>query len=272
MTVTRIERVLGPPQERDGLYTVPIAVNDDVGDGFPIDISGLRTDDYMKNPVVLYAHDRFSELPVARTTALRRTNRGLVADFEFLPGDVRAQRVKNAWDKGFLRAASVGVRQMEDGPPELVEWSIVPVPADRDCVRSIFGAMLDEVVDPSEGAAPTSTDEPSGEPKPKPNGRRGPDFSAIMWRHCREHALPSGRVRISRLIGRSESMADADKIETDAAAALSAYMKKRSEGRKASKASRSRSIAHLKLIREELDRRLVARSDAGDNANNGGKE
>ena len=270
MTVTRIERVLGPPQERDGLYTVPIAVNDDVGDGFPIDISGLRTDDYMKNPVVLYAHDRFSELPVARTTALRRTNRGLVADFEFLPGDVRAQRVKNAWDKGFLRAASVGVRQMEDGPPELVEWSIVPVPADRDCVRSIFGAMLDEVVDPRE-ADPKIVDAPAGEPEPKPV-QRATDLAAILWKHCREPAIPAGRIRISRLIGRSESMADDDKIATDAAAAFTAYSTKRAAGRKAAKPPSNRSTAHLKLIRAELDRRLAASSDAGDNANNGGKE
>ena len=286
MTIEYHERVITPEPARDGTYSVPIAVNDDVGDGKPLDIAGIRLDAYRENPVVLYAHDRTSELPVGRTTSIRRTNRGLVADFEFLPNDERAQRVKNAWDKGFLRAASVGVRQTREGP-ELVEWSIVPVPADRDCVRGIVQAMLDDLVvsgdDDAARADPPDTDDKA--PAAPPDiasftDGMSPDeaqtMMSLVWKHrenlLRPRSAAARRSRLWRLrrkamakrgapelFKRSENMVDS-KV-SDAAAALSAYLKVRRESRKSDGKEVRRSSDDLAAIRQELDRRFAARSE-----------
>ena len=79
-----------------------------------------------------------------------------MADFEFLSEDAFAQRVKNAWDKGFLRAASISWMPVEGGPSEggqwrdtksdLLEWSIVAVPADPDALRESQSRMIRELV------------------------------------------------------------------------------------------------------------------------------
>ena len=96
-------------------YTAVIAVNDDVGDGLPLSLRTLDLEPYKRNPVVMFSHgigggmlNAPDSMPVGRSTDIRFDERGrLLADFEFLPGDAFASRVKNAWDRGFLRAASV---------------------------------------------------------------------------------------------------------------------------------------------------------------------
>ena len=143
--LTRLNTTLTPAESSGGQYRAVIAVNDDVGDGYPINLRDMDLETYLKNPVVLLAHDRWSGLPIGRTTSLNWTNRGLEAEFEFLPDDEMAARVRNAWDRGYLRAASIGARPKKDnaGQHELLEWSIVPVPADKDAVRSVCRALAD---------------------------------------------------------------------------------------------------------------------------------
>lgn len=123
----------------DGRYEAIIAVNSDVGDGTSVDLDRLEFDAYMKNPIVHYAHDfRAGELPVGRTTNLRwDSDNRLIAEFEFLPDDGKAERVANAWKRGFLRAASITWQDRFGKPPRLREWSIVAMPADVDAVRGI---------------------------------------------------------------------------------------------------------------------------------------
>jgi hypothetical protein len=88
----------------------------------------------------------------------------VVADFEFLAEDPFAQRVKNAWDKGFLRAASISWLPMESAPAksgrwrdtksELLEWSLVAVPADPDALREAHSRMLHQfLTEPSANRA-----------------------------------------------------------------------------------------------------------------------
>ena len=92
--------------------------------------------------------------PIGRTLALDWVQgRGLVARFEFLDDDPFAQRVRNAWDKDFLRAASISWVPLESGKTDdggrrdtradLLEWSIVPVPADPEALRDSHRLMLD---------------------------------------------------------------------------------------------------------------------------------
>ncbi len=116
---------------------------------------------YRRNPVVLYGHDRGS-LPVGSTTKLEvLPGRGVRARWRWLEGDEFAARVKNAFDQGVLRAASVGFLPRESEANgrggrrftrwELLEWSLVPIPANPGAVRVLRGlglwhAKSDEVV------------------------------------------------------------------------------------------------------------------------------
>lgn len=130
---------------RDDGYTAVIAANDDIGSGaLSVDLSMLDTRAYEKNPVVLWHHE-LDQPPIGRTTELRQDESGRIeADFEFAPDDERAQGFRNLWDRGFLRGASISWKYSETGRPELLEWSLVSVPADRDAVRAAASLLDDE--------------------------------------------------------------------------------------------------------------------------------
>ena len=95
-----------------GRYAVTIAANERVRRPPDLDLAGMSTEAYMRNPVGDVGARRgvavaVGGLPVGRTLGLSKGAGGrLMAEFEFLVEDPFAQRVKNAWDKGFLRAAS----------------------------------------------------------------------------------------------------------------------------------------------------------------------
>ena len=143
-------------------YRVTIAANAKVRQPPELDLDGMSFDNYLKNPVVMWAHDAVGRspsggLPIGRTTRLSKTGDGqLVAEFEFLEDDAFAQRVKNAWDSGFLRAASISWLPLESAPAgdgswrdtrsELLEWSIVSVPADPDALRESHRLALDSLL------------------------------------------------------------------------------------------------------------------------------
>ncbi len=150
-------------------YRITIAASEKVRQPPELDFKGLSTDNYLRNPVVMWAHDAIGRspsggLPIGRTLSLAKTGAGeVIADFEFLSDDPFAQRVKNAWDKGFLQAASVSWLPLETAPTsdggwrdtrsELLEWSIVSVPADPDALRDAHRRLLDEFL-----AEPEATD------------------------------------------------------------------------------------------------------------------
>ena len=145
-------------------YEATIAANEKVRQPPDLDFEGLSTENYLRNPVVMWAHDSMGRspsggLPIGRTLKLNRSHDGqIVAEFEFLDDDPFAQRVKNAWDKGFLRAASISWIPVESVPigdgrwrdtrSDLLEWSIVSVPADPEALREahirILGSFLEE--------------------------------------------------------------------------------------------------------------------------------
>lgn len=117
-------------------------------DGDVLDPEGLVKEPYAANPVVLFGH-RHDQLPVGATTALDvESGRGIRARFRWLKGDEFADRVRNAFDQGVLRAASVGFIPREFAPLpggrglhiskwELIEWSLVCVPANPEAVRTL---------------------------------------------------------------------------------------------------------------------------------------
>jgi HK97 family phage prohead protease len=115
-------------------------------DGDVLIPSGCDLANYRKNPIVLFGHD-YEALPVGSTTRIDVRADGLVASWQWLSGDDRAQRVRNAYEQGALRAASVGFRPVQSSPRmeggklyskwELLEWSLVPVPANPEAVRML---------------------------------------------------------------------------------------------------------------------------------------
>lgn len=135
---------------------------------------GWLLEDYAANPVVLFAHDQ-DGLPVARDIGRfidreRLVGTAMFATRELNPFGHQVGRLVRA---GFLNTASVGFEPVEveeskergrESTPfapldfrkqRLVEWSIVPVPANADClaqdrsgmsaleVRSALGAIID---------------------------------------------------------------------------------------------------------------------------------
>ena len=150
----------------DGSQEIVISTEAVDRDGDVIEVDGWEVEHYLQNPVVLFAHN-YSSVPVGRTLDLRREPGALVARFAFrdpanefdpiLP-------VRAAWDQGILRAASVGFKPLEFEPlesaenmndaiewfwgpkrfkrQELLEWSVVPVPANQDALRRAFEAYV----------------------------------------------------------------------------------------------------------------------------------
>ena len=141
---------------------VTIAANNRARATPELELGGLQFDNYRRNPVVMWAHDAVGRspsggLPIGRTLSIDRApDGGIVAEFEFLDDDPFAQRIRNAWDKGFLQAASISWLPLESRPAangglrdirsELLEWSIVSVPADPDALRESHRRMLNSLL------------------------------------------------------------------------------------------------------------------------------
>ncbi len=108
---------------------------------------GGDTANFMKNPVVLYAHD-YESLPVARALNVSPENERLVARFQFPPEGTYdfADTVRRLWASGFLNAVSIGFvpKEWKDEQTiskwELLEFSIVPIPSNQEALRRMVKA------------------------------------------------------------------------------------------------------------------------------------
>lgn len=118
-----------------------------------IAVSGWDLTNYKKNPVVLFGHD-YHSLPVGRSLSISTDRKALTADVEFASKDIYpfADTVRQMVAGGFLRAASVGFKPLKymyneerrgvdiEGS-ELLEWSIVPVPANAECLVQLSASL-----------------------------------------------------------------------------------------------------------------------------------
>ena len=182
-SITHTPVTLTDHEEVGDVFSVTIFANELSRDGVSVDIDGMDFSNYRKNPVVLFAHDYSgttgsSGLPIGRTVSLARTPDGRIrADFEFLSGDPFADRVRNAWNRGFLRGASIGWRAIEARPSErgrglrivkseLIEWSIVAVPADPDALRGAYTRVMRALIEPGHARdSPAKPEVPSEAPE-----------------------------------------------------------------------------------------------------------
>lgn len=116
-------------------------------DGDVIDPKGWDLTAYKGSPVVLWSHD-YTQPPIAKTVHIETTKTGLSATAEFPVKGVYpfADTVYELLKGGFLSASSVGFKPIasekavdrEKGfnfsKQELLEWSVVPVPANPEAL------------------------------------------------------------------------------------------------------------------------------------------
>ena len=115
--------------------------------GDSIDQKGWELRNFMNNPVILWAH-RYDELPLGKVIELSVTESGLEAEIVFADesANPKAQQVKELVDQGILNAVSVGFIPKERSgniitSAELLEISIVPVPANQDALALAYKEM-----------------------------------------------------------------------------------------------------------------------------------
>jgi hypothetical protein len=125
--------------------------------------SGARTGDYLKNPVVQYGHNyRDPWATVGKTTELTVTTYAINAKFKLRPAANEHDPqniVKLLWAGEWIRTASIGFMPEYDQIEEndfggvdyhvwdLLEWSLVPVPANQEALRLAI-KMLDKQKQP----------------------------------------------------------------------------------------------------------------------------
>lgn len=113
----------------------------------PDAFAGDGMKNYLKNPVVLFAHD-YSQAPIAKAIAHEFDEKGLILTMQFADTE-KAQEIFALYEGGFMNAFSVGFRPIEVAyeertkggrmgvvykRAELLENSAVPVPANPEAV------------------------------------------------------------------------------------------------------------------------------------------
>lgn len=129
--------------------TIVISTVDVDRDGDRVLAGSILTDNYMRNPVVLYGHDyRAPEAVIGATTSLRQRGNGLEASFKLRPAANEHDPqnvVRLLWGGGWVNAASIGFRPLEwqendtggvdFSAVDLLEFSLVAVPANQEALR-----------------------------------------------------------------------------------------------------------------------------------------
>lgn len=198
-----------------GIYEAMISTESIDRDGDILLASGADVANYIRNPVVLFGHN-YSEVEavVGKTLRLEQIDgKGIKARWQFAPKEVSedADRVRRLWAGGFLNATSVGFmpksfqqRQSDDGQEvrgrvyddwELLEFSIVPVPANQDALRlaaKSLGLSDDPEVSPA--------DEPVAVQEPEPTAPAPDSPAAAELTEEELEALASGLLETANLI------------------------------------------------------------------------
>lgn len=135
------------------LITTP-TVDRDQDRIFPM---GMRTDNYFNNGgVVQWGHNyRDPFATIGKTKSLEVSPNGIVADFDLRPAANESDPqniVRLLWEGGWVKTASVGFIPLKGKPnnvggmdfeeTELLEWSLVPIPANPSAVALSVAKML----------------------------------------------------------------------------------------------------------------------------------
>ena len=120
-----------------------------------IKADGWRLDNYLKNPVVLFGHN-WGGLPVGKCISITKMEHALKATVEFVSKEISpfAETVYQMCKQGFLKATSVGFSVIKSAydnerhgfdimEAELLEFSIVPIPANASALIEASGKGID---------------------------------------------------------------------------------------------------------------------------------
>jgi HK97 family phage prohead protease len=127
-------------------------------DSDTINPDGWKLENYLKNPVVLWAHD-YQGLPVAKAPATWVENGKLKSRAQFTPKDLYpfGHLVYQLYKQGYLKATSVGFNPLKWQfneerkfgidflEQELLEYSCVPVPANPEALIDAKAKGIDLV-------------------------------------------------------------------------------------------------------------------------------
>jgi hypothetical protein len=140
----------------DLVFDVTITTEAVDRDGDIVRALGGNVDDYLKNPVVLFGHNYWNaRAVVGKTLEIHPRERQIDSRFQFASKEISedAALVGRLWAHNFLNAASIGFlptdwREIKEGEPDrenvigyeflrwnLLEWSVVPVPANQEALR-----------------------------------------------------------------------------------------------------------------------------------------
>ena len=110
--------------------------------GMIVKTDGINTESFIKNPVMLYMHER--KTVVGRWENLRKDGSKLIADAVFDDTTELGKSVKAQVEKGFLRSASIGIEIIDEQEINgvrtvtksiLSEISIVDIPANENALK-----------------------------------------------------------------------------------------------------------------------------------------
>lgn len=143
----------------EGSRTIDFVISTESIDRYDstIKLGGWKLANYRRNPVVLWGHDDFTP-PIGRGS-VRTEGNALCSMVEFAPGEIYplAETIYQLVVAKFINAASVGFMPLayewanEDERPygvdfteqELLEWSVVSIPANPDCLVQARSVGID---------------------------------------------------------------------------------------------------------------------------------
>jgi phage head maturation protease len=146
-----MKRMFFPVQKGETIGNISSAVittNSVDRQGEIVEPDGISLTNYLANPVVLYGHQYggSDSIPVGRAVSLEIVHEGerkaLKAAWEWQQDDVTPliSAVRKSWERGFLSTVSIGFMPGEYDAntiktSELLEFSIVPIPANPQALR-----------------------------------------------------------------------------------------------------------------------------------------
>jgi HK97 family phage prohead protease len=137
--------------------SVPVVISTETTDRErdQITVAGWRLEEYRRNPVVLAFHD-YRSLPIGRGVNVRAEDARLKARIDFTPAGMNpmADTILDMMSAGFLSGVSVGFQPMKMAYNEerrgvdfleqsLLEFSVVPIPANAECLVEARSAGVD---------------------------------------------------------------------------------------------------------------------------------
>ncbi len=177
-------------KRKDGKIIISTISPDRGGDR--VNPKGGHFENYMKNPVIMWLHDYrgitpAAGIPIARCPGLTVTDSDIISEEpQFLDGDPFAERVKNAWQKGFIKTASIGFAPLSDPKTnefngydfddwELLEWSLVPIPMNAEAMRVAKSMGIEDLIDKQIITKPEETENFIRVPVPGEGGDKHKD-------------------------------------------------------------------------------------------------